>query len=268
MLQSDNKKYANWLIVMLSLAIVACGNSTTKDGKSDNDDNAYFPSLEGAISNDTVTTLINSPRLKKTRYLRIDSAGGDIQAAISLGRYLREHNIGVLVDGLCLSSCAHFIFATSVRKKITTGSIVAFHGTATARSQQLTISKRPDLAEFYSPIAEFERDFYRDSSISEKLLTKPLELVLPVCYMAKYVDLRQSPKPIPSIVTRASFVFMSKRSLENLGVRNIEGTLTDRPQNLSSRVRLSLIRRKLSVVFPREGELGSEGKLLPIKKCG
>ncbi len=60
--------------------------------------------------------------------LRVSSAGGETDEGIKLGHWIFEHGIDVVVDGLCFSSCANYIFTAGRNKTIMAGSIVGWHG--------------------------------------------------------------------------------------------------------------------------------------------
>lgn len=60
--------------------------------------------------------------------LRVNSAGGKTDEGIKLGHWIFEHGIDVVVDGLCFSSCANYIFTAGRNKTIMADSIVGWHG--------------------------------------------------------------------------------------------------------------------------------------------
>ncbi len=60
--------------------------------------------------------------------LRVNCGGGKTNEGIRLGHWIFEHGIDVVVDGLCFSSCANYIFTAGRNKTITAGSIVGWHG--------------------------------------------------------------------------------------------------------------------------------------------
>ena len=60
--------------------------------------------------------------------LRVSSAGGETHEGIKLGHWIFEHGIDVVVDGLCFSSCANYIFTAGRNKTIMADSIVGWHG--------------------------------------------------------------------------------------------------------------------------------------------
>ena len=60
--------------------------------------------------------------------LRVNSGGGVTDEGIKLGAWIFEHNVDVVVDGLCFSSCANYIFTAGRNKTIMADSIVGWHG--------------------------------------------------------------------------------------------------------------------------------------------
>src|SRR5687768_13243998 len=61
------------------------------------------------------------------RTLRVRSAGGQPEAAISLADALREHQATLVVDGYCLGACAQYLFMSAPRREVTRGSLVGFN---------------------------------------------------------------------------------------------------------------------------------------------
>lgn len=62
--------------------------------------------------------------------LKVRSEGGDTEAGMLLGRFIRSKHLDLEINGLCASSCANYIFPAARRKLIARGSLLAFHGTA------------------------------------------------------------------------------------------------------------------------------------------
>ncbi len=60
--------------------------------------------------------------------LVVDSEGGEVAAGIALGLWVFEHRVDVEVSGICLSSCANYVFPAGRRKVIRPGAVVAWHG--------------------------------------------------------------------------------------------------------------------------------------------
>ncbi len=72
-------------------------------------------------------SLVNG-REDEVTTLRVSSAGGETYEGIKLGNWIFDHGIDVVVDGLCFSSCANYIFTAGRNKTITARSIVGWHG--------------------------------------------------------------------------------------------------------------------------------------------
>ena len=64
----------------------------------------------------------------KIKKLRVNSGGGDVEAAIKLARWIYNNKVDIEVIEYCLSSCANYLFTAAFHKKILPGAIVAWHG--------------------------------------------------------------------------------------------------------------------------------------------
>ena len=62
--------------------------------------------------------------------LLIDSTGGEIVLGMEFGDWVIDHELDVVIDRACLSSCANYIFTAGRNKKIMPGAVVAWHGSA------------------------------------------------------------------------------------------------------------------------------------------
>lgn len=70
------------------------------------------------------------------RQVVLNSRGGDTYEAIQIGRVLKNAEVDILVRGLCLSSCANYLFLAG-KKKIIENGIVGFHGNTIALIEEL-----------------------------------------------------------------------------------------------------------------------------------
>jgi len=61
----------------------------------------------------------------------LNSGGGYTYEALQIGRVLKDAGVDVVVDGICLSSCANYLFTAGRRKTIRDG-VVGFHGNTRA----------------------------------------------------------------------------------------------------------------------------------------
>lgn len=76
-------------------------------------------------------------RGRKIQTLVVDSAGGEIVTSMDFGDWVANRKVDVVVERLCLSSCANYIFPAARTKVIQPGAVVAWHGSA--RQRDLTV---------------------------------------------------------------------------------------------------------------------------------
>jgi ATP-dependent protease ClpP protease subunit len=96
--------------------------------------------------------------------LTINSGGGDVEAALEIAGLIRDKQLDVEVEVWCLSSCANYIFPSGKTKTISTGAIVAWHGSpchmhyldTTARG-----SADPVIREYHAGLCKRESEFLR-----------------------------------------------------------------------------------------------------------
>ncbi|HEX8579222.1 MAG TPA: hypothetical protein VF655_06465 [Allosphingosinicella sp.] len=158
----------------------------------------------------------------QTERLIINSAGGRSPEAMELGSLVRSLGLEVVVDGVCLSACAHFVFIPAKRKRLEPNSVVAFHQTATALSRLLLASGRQDLAAFYLPVAENEQAFYKSAGISTKLLNEPYRELNPICYQEQ-TGAPQGSEYQTAFFSQTSFYVPALSDLYGFGVGPIQG---------------------------------------------
>lgn len=85
---------------------------------------SYF----GEISAQHNRRFLDSVAGRRVTRLVVDSEGGEVAAGIALGLWVFEHRVDVEVSGVCLSSCANYVFPAGRRKFIRPGAVVAWHG--------------------------------------------------------------------------------------------------------------------------------------------
>ncbi len=65
-----------------------------------------------------------------TKQIIISSGGGDVEAGLKIAQYMSDRSIDIVVDGICVSSCANYLFLAANRKTVLPGSWLGFHGGA------------------------------------------------------------------------------------------------------------------------------------------
>ncbi len=120
-------------VVLLLLAVAGPGFSDVIHGNP----SAEEPTITiegttviylGKISEQNVELFLETVRGKKLTTLLIASSGGEINAGMMMGSWVFDNHIDVVVEKMCMSSCANYVFTAGRHKTINPGSIVAWHG--------------------------------------------------------------------------------------------------------------------------------------------
>ena len=93
-----------------------------------------------------------------TTVLRVNSDGGDPQAAMQLGRYLRQRQWSLAIDTVCAGSCALYVFPAARYKSIPGTAVLALQDTAVLRAQAGLEQMRRSLLEVGVPADELDRE--------------------------------------------------------------------------------------------------------------
>ncbi|MEG1055416.1 MAG: hypothetical protein RSF79_25630, partial [Janthinobacterium sp.] len=70
-----------------------------------------------------------------TALLRVNSDGGDPQAAMQLGRLIRQRQFDLAIDTICAGNCALYVFPAARHKTIPAGAALALQASAWQRAQ-------------------------------------------------------------------------------------------------------------------------------------
>ena len=65
---------------------------------------------------------------KEGTYVVVSSSGGDVLAAIDIGERIADRHLQIIIDGICLSSCANYLFTAGSTKSVMPDSLLGFHG--------------------------------------------------------------------------------------------------------------------------------------------
>lgn len=63
-----------------------------------------------------------------TRRLTVNSAGGAASAALAMAQRIEARGLTVVVDGICASSCANYLFAAGKLRIVRPGGLLLWHG--------------------------------------------------------------------------------------------------------------------------------------------
>ena len=86
--------------------------------------------FDGDIELETYRAFLFAVRGKEDQIttIRINSPGGFTDEGILIGEWIFDHELDVIVDELCFSSCANYIFTAGKNKIIEKDAIVGWHG--------------------------------------------------------------------------------------------------------------------------------------------
>ncbi|MDN2707822.1 hypothetical protein O0880_00150 [Janthinobacterium sp. SUN118] len=102
--------------------------------------------MRGAIAEGDVDRLRQlAPR--EATLLRVNSDGGDAQAAMLLARLVRQQGLDIAIDTVCTGSCASYVFPAARRKRIPADGVLALQESAFLRAQARPAQLRRTLVE-------------------------------------------------------------------------------------------------------------------------
>ena len=114
-------------VLLATVSVCGCGADRADDVWVDGDTIHINGSLTQATFEKFSAVL--EPNIEE---LSIRSGGGDSLAASAIGRMVVTHDLEVIVNGACLSGCAHFIFLPARRRRFASDSLVVFHNTSSS----------------------------------------------------------------------------------------------------------------------------------------
>lgn len=170
------------------------------------------------ISKENNATFFSSIKNRMIKKLRVNSSGGDVEAAIKLARWIYNNKVDIEVIEYCLSSCANYLFTAAFHKTILPGAIVAWHGnyhhlkqtglwrddiqTRMKRTGESRVQARTHVLQQVNNLVKLEQSFFKEIGIDEK-----------ICWIGK----------IPPYNVK-NYYFLSVSDMHRFGVRNV--TLT------------------------------------------
>ena len=110
---------------MRAAILFACLSLHAVSGGAAGDTTAVY---RGAISTENNAGFFAHVAARPLQRLLIDSGGGDVAAAIELADWIHARQLDITVTGVCLSSCANYVFPAARNKEIRPGAVVAWHG--------------------------------------------------------------------------------------------------------------------------------------------
>lgn len=108
----------------------------------------------GKINDMNVERLFNVVKGKTVTELIVSSSGGEINAGMRMGEWVFDNQLDVVVEGVCMSSCANYIFTAGKKKTIKENSIVAWHGNILQESGMFDDDIKAATIEAYEELPE------------------------------------------------------------------------------------------------------------------
>lgn len=110
-----------------------------------------------------------------TALLRVNSDAGDPQAAMQLGRLVRQLRLDIAIDTVCAGGCALYVFPAAHRKHISADAVLALQESAFLRAQADRAQMRRTLVE--AGVAAEDMDSETQALAAQLAETAALEAV-------------------------------------------------------------------------------------------
>jgi hypothetical protein len=111
----------------------------------------------GQITDQNVERFLDTVNGKEVSVLIISSNGGEINAGMKMGEWLFDNRVDVVVERMCMSSCANYVFTAGHRKTINRNSIVAWHGSILQEFGMSDEDVRAAMLKSFSKLPESEQ---------------------------------------------------------------------------------------------------------------
>lgn len=72
---------------------------------------------------------------REVRRVIVNSAGGEAATALAMAGMVEARGLSIIVDGVCASSCANYLFAAAAQRTVQPGALVLWHGAPDAASR-------------------------------------------------------------------------------------------------------------------------------------
>lgn len=167
------------------------------------------------ISKENNATFFSSIKNRTIKKLRVNSSGGEVEAAIKLARWIYNNKVDIEVIEYCLSSCANYLFTAAFHKTILPGAIVAWHGnyhhlkqtglwrddikTRMKRTGENREQARANVLQQVNHLVKLEQAFFEEIGIDGK-----------ICWIGKI--------PPYNVI---NYYFLSVSDMHRFGVRNV-----------------------------------------------
>lgn len=151
-----------WILCALSVGFNHPAFGKTKDKPSTDEAiislNGTQVTYMGKIKDKDVEHLMGIVKGKKVTTLVISSGGGEINEGMKIGEWVFDNKIDVVVERMCMSSCANYIFTAGNHKTIRPNSIVAWHGNISNNANVYDEEVRNAAMDSYAQLSVTEKE--------------------------------------------------------------------------------------------------------------
>jgi len=160
-----------WAVVVAAAVVTNCASTprTPVAATRFGDTLVYFGELTTAG-----LVRLKSADQGTAKALLIRSGGGSVSVGMDFGEWVYERGFDVIVDDVCLSSCANYVFPAGRIKTILPGGLVAWHGNSLQKSAETDIQTLPrplqsSARKLLPELRARERAFYTKVGVNECL---------------------------------------------------------------------------------------------------
>jgi hypothetical protein len=111
----------------------------------------------GKITDRNIERFMDTVKGKKVSTLVISSSGGEINEGMEMGEWVFDNHVDVVVERMCMSSCANYVFTAGRQKTIRANSIVAWHGSILQKSGMSDADVRAAATKAYDQLPDGEK---------------------------------------------------------------------------------------------------------------
>lgn len=198
-----NRHLHIWRVVLVLLASPQIASCTPKP------EPYYY--YTGRIDENLLNQVVGAWNTNRITELRLTSAGGDVNAAVRLARFLNEENIRLRISNICFSACAGILALTVDRVVVAPKTLVALHhGPLAHATIRASIGPKGDVTTLKSLEA-----LYNEKGVPLKFSILSTEALDPLCF-------RESDQG-PMIYSKASLWVATKQEMRAIGVRTPPG---------------------------------------------
>jgi hypothetical protein len=127
------------LLVTLLVFITSCASTTDETTPTtvflDDENQIHYVGELNEESNQLLYELYETAEIKPET-LVFTSGGGRVDLGLDIGEWLHDHDLNIVIERFCFSSCANYIFTAASQKYLKKDSVVGWHGSSWQESME------------------------------------------------------------------------------------------------------------------------------------